>query len=108
MLLVIELITVLLFGFVLGRIWQIRQQLVLAEHHRKSQHAVERRFANQSAERSQTIDRKPSVSSHRPNKEVPAAPASALRFRSSPAAFAGRFRALHQSLHHVGGSALQH
>jgi hypothetical protein len=106
MVMLVGMLTTLLLGFVLGRIWQIRQQLVLTEHQRTRQHSVERRVANQGAERSQTIDRKPLVSSHRPNEEVPAAPASALHFRSSPAAFAGRFRALHQSLQHVGGSAL--
>jgi hypothetical protein len=32
MLLAVELIITLLLGFVLGRIWQIRQQILLAEH----------------------------------------------------------------------------
>jgi hypothetical protein len=32
MLLAVELIITLLLGFVLGRIWQIRQQILFAEH----------------------------------------------------------------------------
>jgi hypothetical protein len=32
MLLAVELIITLLVGFVLGRIWQIRQQILFAEH----------------------------------------------------------------------------
>lgn len=96
MMLVLELITTLLLGFVLGRIWEIRQRLVLAERRRQRQHSVGRRVVHQGAERSQTTDRAPSVPSDRHNKELSAASASALPFRSGPAAFAGRLRASHQ------------
>lgn len=90
MLLAVELIATLLVGFLLGRIWQIRQ-LLLAE---------------QISKRSQATDCKPSMPLDRPTKEVRPASAAALHFHSSPTAFAGRFRASHQSLQHVGGSAV--
>lgn len=108
MILAVELISALLLGFVLGRIWQIRQQLLLAEPGRKRQHPLERRVVHQGVGRSQTTDRSPSMPSDRQNEELAAAPASPLHFRTSPAVFAGRFRALHNSLHYVGGSAFQH
>lgn len=97
MMLALELIITLLLGFVLGRIWEIRQRLVLAEHQRQRQHSIGRPVLNKVAERSQTTDRNPSVLSDRHNKELPAASASALPFRSGPAAFAGRLRASHQT-----------
>jgi hypothetical protein len=98
MMLVLELITTFLLGFLLGRVWEIRQRLVLAEHRHRRQrrHSVGRRVVNRGAERSQTTDSNPSVPSDRHNKELSAASASALPFRSGPAAFAGRLRASHQ------------
>lgn len=90
MLFAIELITALLFGFVLGRIWQIRQGLIWAED-------VRRRLDESSVasnERSQTDRNYSTLSDHR--HKVPVA---------SEPAFVGRFRALHQSLQHAGGSA---
>jgi hypothetical protein len=99
MIFAIELITVLLLGFVLGRIWQIRQGLILAED-------VRRRLDESSVasnERPRADCNYAALSGHR--NKAPAAPAPALHLRNSPAAFAGRFRALHQSLQHAGGSA---
>jgi hypothetical protein len=106
MILAVELIIALLFGFVLGRIYEIRKQLVLAQQLRNRQHTIERRLCDRGTQRSQKPDRKPSIFSARPNKEVSAAPASALPFRSSPTAFAGRLRGSQQS--HIGGSSPQH
>jgi hypothetical protein len=99
MLFAIELITVLLLGFVLGRIWQIRKGLILTED-------VRRRLDESSVARNERpqADRSYStLSDHR--YKVPAAPAPALHLRNSPSTFAGRFRALHQSLQHAGGNA---
>ena len=97
MMLVFELTTTLLVGFLLGRIWEIRQRLVLAERLRQRQSSVKRPVISQNAERSQPAGRNPSVPSDRHDKELTVASASALPFRSGPAAFAGRFRALHQT-----------
>jgi hypothetical protein len=96
MMLVLELMTTLLLGFVLGRIWEIRQRLILAEYQRQLQRSAGRRVGNQGTERSQTTGRNPSIPAHH-HKEVSAAPASALHFRSGPAAFAARLCALHQT-----------
>jgi hypothetical protein len=77
---------------VLGRIWEIRQRLMLAEDRR--QHSVGRRVAHQGAEELQMTHPNPPIPS---DKEVSAAPASASHFRSGPEAFAARLCALHQT-----------
>jgi hypothetical protein len=101
----IELLGTLLLGFVLGRIYEIRQQLVSAQGLRNRKHPVERRLAHRRIQRSQADERE----QLRPNKEVSAGPASALPFRSSPAVLAGgRLRDPQQPWAHVGGSSPQH
>lgn len=108
MMLFAELIGTLLLGFVLGRIYEIRQQLVLAQERRTNrQHPVERRLPSRGPQRSQTTAPKHLLSG-RPKKEVSAAPASALPFRSSPAVLAGRSRGSQHIWAHVGGSSPQH
>jgi len=102
----IELAGTLLLGFVLGRLYEIRQQFVLAQELHNRQHPVERRLAHRGRQRSQTAERK-QLFSGRPNKEV-SAPASALPFRSSPAVLAGRSRGSQHPWAHVGGSSPQH
>ena len=104
MILTVELIIALLLGFALGRIYEIRQQLVMAQQLGKWQHPVERRLANRDTQPSQTPARKHLLSG-RPSKEVSAAPSSALPFRIGPAAFAGIFRGSQQT--HMGGSSPQ-
>lgn len=102
MLLAFELITTLLLGFVLGRIWQIRQQILLAEHVDNRRRPVESGIMGQGSERSQATDYKSLMASDRQNNARPISPASAVRLSGRPAASPGRFHALHQSLHHVG------
>jgi hypothetical protein len=104
MLLAVELITTLVLGFLLGRIWQIRRQILLAENVSKRRRPIASGVAGK--DRSQPTDCKPSMLLDRSKKELRPAPAAALHFRSSPAVFAGGFRASHQSLRHVDGSAL--
>ena len=105
MMLFIELVGTLLLGFVLGRLYEIRQQLVLAQELRNRQRSVERRLAHRGTQRSQTAERN-QLFSDRPNKEVSAAAASGLPFRSSPAVLAGRSRGSRWV--HAGGSSPQH
>lgn len=91
--LITMLLTTLLLGFVLGRIWQIRQQIQLAEHRDKRQLPVELGMASQRGEQTQTTDRKPS---DRWDNEV----------RRGRSGYTSRFDASHRPLHHVGGSSL--
>jgi hypothetical protein len=101
MMLLLELAVTLLLGFVLGRVWQIRQQLLLDE-------SVRRRLDESGAtskERPHAIDSKSSVLSDRRNNSFPVAPTSTLHFQANAAAYAGRFHALHQSLQHVRTSS---
>jgi len=107
MVLFIELVVTLLLGFVLGRLYEIRQQLVLSQGLHNRQHPVERRLAHRGTQRSQAVERK-QLFSGRSHKEVSAAPASALPFRSSPAVLAGRSRGSQHPWAHVGGSSPQH
>lgn len=85
------LVTTLLLGFVLGRIWEIRQQQIqLAEHRDKRQLPVELSMASERVEQTQATDRKPS---QRSDNEV----------RRGRSGYTSRFHAPHRSLHHVGG-----
>lgn len=98
MMFVLELMTMLLaallLGFVLGRIWEIRQrQIQLAEHRDKRQLPVELAMAGQRVEPTQTTDRKPS---DRLDNEV----------RRGRSGYTVRFHASHRPLHHAGGSSL--
>jgi hypothetical protein len=63
----------------------------LAQELHNRQHPVERRLAHRGTQRSQAAERK-QLFSGRPNKEVSAATASALPFRSNPAVLAERSR----------------
>jgi len=101
MVLAIELIITLLLGFVLGRIWQIRQQILLAEYVDRRHHPFESAMADQGSARSQAA--KPSLSDDR-NNNLPVVPVSAVRLRGGTAPIAGRFHALHQHLHHAAES----
>jgi hypothetical protein len=103
MLLAVELITMLVLGFVLGRIWQIRQELLLAEHVVKRRLPDENEIESQGSERSQTTGRNSSMPSDRQTESLPVAPVSARLLRGSPMASRGRFQTLHQSLHPVSG-----
>jgi hypothetical protein len=106
MVMLVGMITTLLLGFLLGRIWQIRQEILLAEQVHKRQHAAEWSVAIEASRQSPATDSKPSVLSDRRNAGLLRAPVPAVRFRGGSIASPGRFRALHQSLQHVGGSVL--
>jgi hypothetical protein len=69
MLLAVELILTLLVGFVLGRVWQIRQQIQFAERVRQ------RSFKISVADKK----RPPATASNPGNKARPTSPASAMR-----------------------------
>ena len=102
MMLLLELAAMLVVGFVFGRIWQVRHQLLLDED-------VRRRL-NESGvtirERPQAIDSKSSMLSDRRNNNFPVTPTSTLHFHADPGAYAGRFHGLHKSLQHVRASSM--
>ena len=58
MLLVGELIITLLVGFILGRVWEIRQRIMLAEPVDQVRRPIEIRVANKHSERSAGNDSK--------------------------------------------------
>jgi hypothetical protein len=105
MVLGIGLLTALLFGFVLGRIWQIRQQIIWVEgvDKRRSPYTVK---SDRTSGRSQLIDSEASASRSNTNNGLAVAPEPIVRLRGGPAPFTGRFQGLHQSLHHAGASSL--
>lgn len=98
----IELATMLLLGFVLGRIWQIRQQLLLNVYvqRRLDENGTARR------ERLEAPDLKSSMVPDLRSNDFPVASPPTLHFHANPAAFAGRFHALHQSLQQVRASSV--
>lgn len=73
MLLAIELILTLLVGFVLGRVWQIRQQILFAERVRR------RSFKISVADK----ERPPATASNLGNKARPTSPVSAMHLSVS-------------------------
>jgi hypothetical protein len=99
MVLSVELLAMLLLGFVLGRIWQIRQQILLAGPVGKPQ-SPNNAVANRGSARRQAIDLSPSPS-HRQNNDLPPRPGSEVRLRGGPAPFTGRFPAVHRPLQYA-------
>ena len=98
------LLLMLLLGFFLGRVWEIRHQILRGELVGKRQ-PPNSASANGGSGQAQAahLERSPSKSpSHRRNNGLPAGPTSDAEFRGDAAHFTDRFRRLYRSAHDVG------